>query len=110
MKVVQLIRGTAPSWIRIVITGPADHPIIDLGGLSVGLNTSIPAGKSVEINSYPTSRRIVNSDGLSLAAYLDGTVTLDMLKLPVNVPIEISWTATNMDANSNMTLFWRDAY
>lgn len=110
MKVVQLIRGTSPSWVRIVIYGPANHPIIDFGGLSVGLNTNIASGKWVEINSYPTSRRIINSDGLSLAAYLDGAVTLDQLQLPVNTPVEISWTATGMDGNSNMILYWRDAY
>ena len=105
------VRGDAPSWVRFLITGPVTNPVIDFGAQQLSLDTVIPAGKLVEISSYPWARRIVNSDGLSLAAYNSSADPyLDKIKFQAGVTTQISWTGTGLTGASNIKLFWRDAY
>ena len=112
-QTVTLTRGNAASWIRFLIVGPANTPIINLGSKQITLHYNIPAGVAVEINSYPWSgRRVVASNGLSLAAYLEMIPDpyLDKLKIPVNTDLVVSWTATGLTSASGMSLLWHDAY
>jgi len=112
-QTVTLDRGNAPSWIRFLLVGPIDTPVINFGSKEITLHWSIPAGVAVEINSYPWSgRRVVASNGLSLAAYLEMNPDpyLDKLKFPVNTPTLISWTGTGTTSASGMSLLWYDAY
>lgn len=107
-----LLRGNAPSPIRILITGPAQHPIINFGSQQLELDWNIPAGGAVEICSYPWQTRVVDSNGLSLAAYLITTPSLYLDKLVFNDHETklISWNATGTTGESFMTLLFHDAY
>lgn len=112
-QTVTLTRGNAGSWVRILILGPADTPVINFGTKQLTLHWAIPAGVAVEINSYPWSgRRVVATNGLSLAAYLEITPDpyLDKLLLSVNNDTVISWHATGTTSESGMSLLWHDAY
>lgn len=105
------IRGDAPSWVRFLITGPVTNPVIDFGAQQISLATSIGAGEVVEISSYPWSRRIINSNGQSLAAYNNSSDPyLDKIKFPAGVVTQISWTGTGYNGNTSVVLLWRDAY
>jgi hypothetical protein len=105
------IRGDAASWVRFLITGPVTNPVINFGAQQLSLATVIPAGKVVEISSYPWSRRIINSDGLSLAAYnTSEDPYLDKIKFQAATPTQCSWTGTGFTGATNVKLFWRDAY
>lgn len=112
-KTIELTRGNAPSWIRFLLLGPMNEPVINFGPWVIKLHQDIPADMVVEINSYPWSgRRVVASNGLSMAAYLEMTPEpyLEKLRFPINTPYEISWTATGTNAGSGVSLLWHDAY
>jgi len=105
------VRGDAPSWVRFIINGPIQNPVIDFGTQQISLNTTIPSGKAVEISSYPWSRRIINSDGLSLAAYnTSPDPYLDRIKFHPGVVTQMSWTGTGYNGSTSVRLFWHDAY
>lgn len=110
---ISLTRGTAPSWVRILIFGPANQPVIQWGTKTIELDWNIEAGDVAEITSYPwLGRRVVDSNGLSLAAYLimSQDPYLDKLKLLHKTSIDISWNAVGTDANSKMYVLWHDGY
>ena len=112
-QTISLTNGTAPSWVRFLIYGPANHPVINFGDKQIELDWDIAAGKAVEITSYPwLGRRVVDSDGLSLAAYLiiNGDPYLDKVRFFNKTSKLISWNATGLDSNSKMVLLWHDGY
>jgi hypothetical protein len=99
--------------------------------MQLELDWDIPPGVAVEICSYPWQRRIVDSNGLSLAAYLiSENPYLDKVRFQDHEPKEISWTATGLveedppglpyhlpfqlgpatSTASKMILLWHDAY
>jgi hypothetical protein len=103
--------GTAPSWLRFIIVGPANHPVINWGTRQIELDWNIPAGKAVEISSYPWQRRVVDSDGLSLAAKIvTDRPYLDTIFFNNQEPKLISWTATSTTGDSKMRLLWHDGW
>lgn len=102
--------GDAASWFRVVFTGPAVNPFAIVGECEIQLQYTIPAGVRVEVNSYPWSRRIIDSNGLNLRTTLIGnTRYLDQLQIPAEAPIPMSWTATGTTGASSCTVLWRDA-
>lgn len=110
-QTLELTRGDAPSPVRFLIVGPAIHPIINFGALQLELDWAIPPGGAVEISSYPWQIRIVDSNGLSLAAYLiSENPYLDKVKFQDHTPMVVSWTATGLTGASKMSLLWHDAY
>lgn len=104
-------RGDAPNWLRMLIYGPAAHPVINFGTAQLELDYSIAPGELVEISSYPWARRIISSNGQSLSAYLIAdSPYLSQIRLRHDLPIEIAWTATGLGGGSKMTLAWHDGY
>jgi hypothetical protein len=102
--------GDANSWFRVVFTGPVTDPLVILGEAEIQLQYTIPAGVQVEVNSYPWSRRIIDSNGLNLRTTLIGnTLYLDQLQLPPNESIPMSWTASGTTSASKCVVLWRDA-
>lgn len=113
VKTISMTRGTAPSPVRILIFGPANHPVIQWGTKTIQLDWIIPDGKYVEITSYAwLGRRCVDSDGLSLSAYLiiSQEPYLDKLIMRHKSNINISWTSVGTNANSKMAVCWYDGY
>lgn len=104
-------KGDANSWVRFLIIGPANHPIINFGAIQIELDWNIVAGKVVEVNTYPWSRRVIDSDNLNLSPKLiAASPFLDQIKLPPVQGLIISWNATGTDGNSKMVLLWHDGY
>lgn len=98
-------QGDAACWLRFVLVGPMEHPIIQLGDITIDFDYELEAGDVVEINSYPWSRRCVRlNDGLNLSAYLV-TPYLEKLNFPVNKPINLSWNATNVNSQVEVRNF-----
>lgn len=106
--------GQAPAWLRFLITGPVNVPIINFGtAFQVKLNYNIPAGKVVEINSYPWSRRVIMApDNLSLSPFLipPGTSYLTDMKWQPNTSQAISWSGGSTTGATNLSVLWREAY
>lgn len=122
-QTITRVNGNASSWLRFIIAGPVAHPIINFGDRQIELDTThpdlatiypsgiIPAGVGVEISSYPWERRVVDSNGISLASYIvTDRPYLDTIRFPYNSPTVISWTGTSLGAGSNMRFMWHDAY
>jgi hypothetical protein len=105
-----LTRGNAPSWIRVIMWGPMTNPVIHFGTSQIALDWTLAADELVELTSYPwLGRRIINSDGLSLAAKTD--TYLEKVKIYDHAPIEIYWSSSGaITSNSKMRVYWHDAY
>ncbi|QGJ90066.1 minor tail protein [Mycobacterium phage Indlulamithi] len=103
--------GTAPSWVRFFIVGPANHPVINWGTKQIELDWNVEAGQIVEISSYPWQRRVVDNTGLSLAARIvTDRPYLDSIYFNDHEPKLISWTATGTNAVSKMRVLWHDGW
>lgn len=110
-KIVQRIFGNASSWLRFFVFGPANHPIITWGSRQIELDWNIPAGVGVEISSYPWERRVVDSNGLSLAAYIvTDKPYLDTIKFPQKTPTTLAFNASGTNADSKLVLAWQDGW
>lgn len=99
--------GDADAWCRIMINGPASSPGIQIGDNYIFLDTTIPANKAIEINSYPWSRRIINTDGINLRNTTSwNSAYLDKLKIPVGTtPARVV-----RGTSGPVILLWRDAW
>ena len=109
--------GEGPSWLRLLLQGPMNHPIINFANLhdtdsdiQINLNYNIPSGKIVEINGEPWARRVVdNSDPpLSLSSKLIGdTPYLDKLAIDFDGTTTISGSSLG---SGQIQVVWRDSY
>lgn len=105
------VGGDANSPFRVLLTGPMSDPLVTLGGNQIQLDMDILAGVVVEVNSYPWSQRVIDSNGISWRTKLIGqTKYLDQLILPKNTSIPMSWSATNTSGASSCLVLWRDTY
>jgi hypothetical protein len=103
--------GDAPAWYRVLLTGPQTNPLVIIGADQIQLQTVIAAGVSVEVNSYPWSRRIVDTNGINRRTTLIGNSKyLDQLTIPAETSVPMSWVATGTTSASACRVLWRDAY
>lgn len=103
--------GDAPSWYRVLLTGPQTNPLVIIGDDQIQLQTVIAAGVAVEVNSYPWSRRIVDSNSINRRTTLIGNSKyLDQLTIPAGESVPMSWVATGTTSASTCRVLWRDAY
>jgi hypothetical protein len=103
--------GDAAAWYRVVLTGPQTNPLVIVGGDEIQLQLVIPAGVQVEVNSYPWSRRIVDSNGINRRTTLIGNSKyLDRMSIPAETSVPMSWVATATTGSSECLVLWRDAY
>lgn len=103
--------GDAPAWYRVLLDGPQVNPLVIVGDDQIQLQHTIADGVTVEVNSYPWSRRIVDSNGINWRTTLIGNSKyLDRLTIPADTSTPMSWTATGTGAHSRCRVLWRDAY
>lgn len=103
--------GDGDSWVRVLIFGPATHPVITYGDNTIELALTIPAGVVLELSSYPWSRRIVDDTGVNHRARMIGeTRYLEEIIFPADEELDISWTCTGADGDTQMYFLWREAY
>lgn len=103
--------GNAPSWVSIYLQGPMQDIHLTFDDVTFELDWDIPAGKILEINSYPWSRRCVDSDGYNRRQSLVGaTPYLDRLRFDWKDSPQIQLIAVNTTSASKGIIMWRDAY
>lgn len=103
--------GDAPTWVILHLQGPMNGAQINFGGQEFELDWNIPAGKILEISSYPFARRCVDSDGINRRANLVGaTPYLDRLRFNYNQEITMSVLANGTNGDSKATASFFDAY
>jgi hypothetical protein len=103
--------GDGDSWLRFVFTGPMTHPIVNYGDKTLEMTTSIPAGVSVEVSTYPWVRRVVDSNSVNRRTEVIGnTLYLDQINFPADDAIEVSWDCDDADTSTGLYFMWREAY
>lgn len=103
--------GDADSWLRVLIQGPATHPIITYGDNVIELDLTIADDVLLEVSSYPWSRRVVDSNNVNWRAKVIGnTKYLDQIQFAAEDSIEVSWMCSGSNANTQMWFLWREAY
>lgn len=105
-------KGTAPSWVKALITGPITGPIVaEIGSLKFTIDKTLTAGQAIELNSYPWERRAVDSLGNNIGTKLIAdSPYLEDVRLPPSsiVPIALHGSGTN--ANTALLVQWQEAY
>lgn len=97
-KTIMRTVGDAPSWIRVVGTGPLTSPTIKVGQHEIKINRTFATGEVFEVNAYPWSRRIIDGEGTNLRNSLVGNSSyLDTFKIEPNTPTLVSWNAGNVN-------------
>lgn len=103
--------GDAPSWITLYLQGPISNWEVEFNGISFSSDWDIPAGKILEINSYPWTRRAVDSDGINRRANLIGaTPYLDRLRFKHTDAPTVEWTGTGTNGDTKGVVAFRDAF
>lgn len=103
--------GDGDAWVRVLIVGPANHPVITYGDHTIELDVNIAAGVQLEVCSYPWQRRVIDSNDVNWRAKLIGeTDYLDQIILPEGASIPVSWTCTGATAASQLYFLWREIY
>lgn len=103
--------GDAPSWMIIHLQGPMTDPHIEVGGFEFDIDWTIPAGKILEISSYPWARRCVDSDGINRRETLIGaTPYLDRLRFKHDELLLATITANGTNGNTAATVSFYDSY
>jgi hypothetical protein len=104
--------GDGPAWMRILFTGPFNHPVMTYGENVLEVGVQEADGSVLEVNSYPWERRVIDSNGINWRSQLLGeTVYLDQLQFPVGTTWPISWVQEGT-ANSDTAAYfcWRESY
>lgn len=103
--------GDGKAWIRFLILGPCVHPIIHYGDFTLEMSSSIPAGVNVEVSTYPWQRRVLDTNGLNRRTEVIGsTLYLDQISFPAASSMDIHWTCSGSDENTQLFVLWREAY
>ncbi|AZS12572.1 minor tail protein [Mycobacterium phage DrLupo] len=112
--------GNAPSWFRLLLFGPINHPVFTIdnaynqpGPITVDFNYNVAPGEVVEICGYPWQRRVVNNANppLTLARQLiGGSPYLDRLRFDHRADLTVTMAATGLTADSQAQIRWHDAY
>lgn len=112
-------QGNAPSWFRVLMTGPINHPIFTFtntyqrGDITIDFNYNVAVGEVVEISSYPWQRRIVNAatPPLNLARKLIGdSPYLDRMRFANNASMAVTMAGAGMTGATKAVVLWHDAY
>lgn len=101
--------GDAATWCDIYIIGPFTNPTIVIGGVTITIAASIAAGKMIVLSSVPWERKLINSDGVNLAASLT-TPYLEDISIPPDATVSWSAIGTGTTAASQVVIQWREAY
>jgi hypothetical protein len=102
--------GDLPAWPHLTILGPVVNPRITIPqtGQTLALNYSLPAGQRLEIDTRPGTRWVLRN-GASAAYALTRTSRLDLFRIPTG-RFEVTWTGSDYDNTTRLTVAWRDAY
>lgn len=112
--------GQGPSWLKILLRGPINKPVLTFRNLLnqasntvIELDYNVPAGRTVEINGEPWSRRVITDHNppLNLAANLAGsTPYLDRLRFNFDSAVTVQLTGSGTTSSTRATVSWRDSY
>lgn len=109
--------GDADSWFRVLLDGPQTNPKIFIGKVQIELTLELAAGESVEVNTYPGTRRIVQfntttgGDLLNQRTALTGNSQyLDQMTIPPSESVAMTWDAEDTTDDSACAVLWRDAF
>jgi hypothetical protein len=112
-RTVSRFAGQAPAWLRFLLTGPINNPLITFGSLfQIQVNYNIPAGKVLEINSYPWTRRVILApDNLNISPLMvPPSPYLSEVKFPAGSSQAVSLSGGSTTGATNLSVLWREAY
>lgn len=111
-QTISRLDGGAPAWLRVFITGPIVNPKVKFGtGFTLEINTTLAAGKVLEISSYPWERRIVDSDAVNLSAALAGNSPyLSDVRIKPRTTVGVGLSGGGTTAATKAYVLWRETY
>lgn len=103
--------GDGTAWLRILIIGPATHPLITYGDKTIELDLTIAEGVALEVSSYPWQRRVVDSNNVNHRSDLIGdTLYLDQIQFLEFSSLPVSWVCDGSGVSTQLFFLWREAY
>lgn len=100
----------AETWAWVEIHGPVTNPSVQLGGLTLELDYTIPDGMSVLLDPRPWSRRVIRSDGANLGKHLTWQTPPMGEWLLKPGSYELVYRGTDATGTSFVTVNWREAF
>lgn len=97
------------TWPWVTFEGPVLNPSVSIGGLYIGLLTSIAAGQSVTVDTRPWQRTVLRSDGANLAGRLDPTTPALRDCLLYAGDHDVIYRGKDATGSSRATVNWRQA-
>jgi hypothetical protein len=103
------VAGTRSTWIGATFYGPVLNPRVVVGGMTIGLNTSIPDGMNVTVDPRPWARGVFRDDGASLAGTISAATPQMKNLLLYPGRHEVVYSGTDATGTSQCRVFWRSA-
>lgn len=101
--------GDAAAPFEATFTGPATNPRLYTDDWEIGVMTTIAAGRSITVSTYPWGVRAVRDDGVRLPGVLSIQTRLSKARLsPLGEQVRFS--AIDSTNTANVTLNWRPAF
>lgn len=101
-------QGSSATWPIITFNGPIAQPGVRFpNGVHVYLATTLAAGQSITLNTFPWVRTTLSNFGASYAGAIRGGRLSD-LKLPPGTT-DIGFTGSDNTLQSSCVIAWRDA-
>lgn len=111
--------GDAPTWLRMLIVGPVNHPVISIGNtylrgdIELELDYNVAINEVVEISSYPWSRFVANNaiPRINLSRKLIGqSPYLDRMQIGPKAVVPVSLSGGSMNTDTKVQVCFYNAY
>jgi hypothetical protein len=103
------ITGDKRTWVDIDFRGPVSNPYVQIGGLTYGLNGSIPLGRTITLSGKPWKSGVFDDLGSYYPGMLDPRARLSALSMkPATYPV--TFGGIDGTGTAIATLRWRNCY
>lgn len=104
-----VIRGTAPTWVTIDITGPVLNPFVQVGDRRYALTGAIDAGETITVSGRSWDQGIYSSTGYYRPDMLDPRSRLSQLRFKPGI-YTVSFGGQDQTGSARARVRWRNAY
>jgi hypothetical protein len=106
---VASIGGRRSTWPWVEFIGPVTNPAVEIGDLTIGLDTTLTAGQRVTVDTRPWERSVLSATGGNYAGYLSAaTPPLRDCKVSPG-DYEIAYRGRDQTGTAQVIVRWRDA-
>lgn len=104
-----VVRGTAPTWLAVAVTGPVSNPWVQIGDQRYALTGAIPTGETITLSGRSWDQGVLSSTGVYKPQMLDPRSRLSQLRFNPGL-YSVSFGGFDSTGTARATVRWRNAY